>query len=490
MAIVACCLLAAPFERLTALMVLALPLPLMRSHTYKMREDDRRKLTWAATAAGIVGVGWAVSTRYKTARAHEWLVRSGFMIKDMQIGKQFVQWPYQHLSTINLTPTSFHVEVHAMSKEKMDFRFPVVFTIGVRNEPDALERYSRYLLAQYPEKTDALVRGIVEGEARTLAANLSIEDIFSARAAFKSDITAGIQKELDQYGLEVQNSNVEELGDGDDSQYFKSLSQKVEAEAQTKAKIDIAEQRKRGDIGAKEREAETRQRVAVVEAETALVENIRSAEMIKSKAELDKTREEQKRIVQEAALRAEQEVESLRMQMQKEVEERRHDMMLAQQRAEELSRSQVASEVVLKTAEGDANAKRVTADAALYAKQREAQGVEALYAAQAAGLARLVAAFGGDARALLSYTMVEKGVYEKLADANAKAIKDLHPKITVWTNDASKGMDAVSNLGKAVIPMIDTIADQTGYKLPDWMLQKSASAAPTPEEAVAAGKTK
>jgi flotillin len=81
--------------------------------------------------------------------------------------------------------------------------------------------------------------------------------------------------------------------------------------------------------------------------------------------------------------------------------------------------------------------------------------------------------FGGDARALLSYTMLEKGVYEKLAEANAKAIKDLNPKITVWTHDPNNAMSAVQNLGKGIIPMLDTIQDQTGYKLPAWLIEKS-----------------
>ena len=95
-----------------------------------------------------------------------------------------------------------------------------------------------------------------------------------------------------------------------------------------------------------------------------------------------------------------------------------------------------------------------------------------MYSAQAEGLGRLVASFGGDARALLSYTMLEKGIYEKLADANAKAIKDMNPKITVWTHDPNTAMSAIQNLGKGLIPMLDTIEAQTGYKLPGWALEK------------------
>lgn len=44
----------------------------------------------------------------------------------------------------------------------------------------------------------------------------------------------------------------------------------------------MAEQNKKGNIGAKERESETRQRVATVEAEAALVENSRAQDVLKS----------------------------------------------------------------------------------------------------------------------------------------------------------------------------------------------------------------
>ena len=69
--------------------------------------------------------------------------------------------------------------------------------------------------------------------------------------------------------------------------------------------------------------------------------------------------------------------------------------------------------------------------------------------------------------------MLEKGVYEKLAEANAKAIKDMNPKITVWTHDPAQSMAAIQNLGKGLIPMLDTIQDQTGYQLPDWLLSRA-----------------
>lgn len=56
-------------------------------------------------------------------------------------------------------------------------------------------------------------------------------------------------------------------------------------------------------------------------------------------------------------------------------------------------------------------------------------------------------------------------------DWPCQAGSGLNPKITVWTDKADKSMDTIRELGRAVVPMLDTIETQTGYKLPDWMLE-------------------
>jgi flotillin len=435
---------------------------------------------------GLVGLGIAgfALTRYKTSKSNEWLVRTGLGIKDIQIGKKYVQWPFQNIDYINMAPSSFKFSINAMSKEKMEFNFPAVFTIGPKNNPESLTSFSRYLLGQDNDEVNDLIRGIIEGETRSMSANLAIEEIFAGRTEFKKDIVDNVQKQLDQYGLEIFNANIEELKDGDQSNYFKSLSQRIKSEAENRAKTEVAEQNKKGDIGVKEREGETRQQISIIEADTTLVENQRQQQILKSQAELEKTRAEQNLIITQAKIKADNEALIKRMEMEKEVEIKRSHMELEKQRATDFSTIQVKAEIEAKKAEGDANSKKIMADADLYAKQKEAEanlyakkaeaeGVEALYRAQAEGLNKLVASFGGNSQALISYTMLEKGIYEKLAGANAEAIKGLNPKITVWTHDPNQAFNTVQNLSKSVIPMLDTIQEQTNFKLPDFLLQQN-----------------
>jgi flotillin len=438
-----------------------------------MNENETKPVDYKLLVGlGAIGIAGGLATRYKISKSNEWLIKTGLGIKDLQISKTFIQWPFQNIERMTLTPKSYKISINAMSKEKMEFNFPAMFTIGPKNENSHLMNYATYLLPHNEEKIEMLIKGIAEGESRSVAANLSIEDIFSARNEFKKAIVENVQTQLEQYGMTIYNANIEELTDSATSNYFKSLSQKIKADAESRAKIEVSEAHKLGQIGEKERLTETRNRVAELESIAKLSENKRDQEIVKSTADLEKTKAEQNFIVQQAKIISEQEAEIVKMKLLREVESTRSQMELEKQRAVELTKSTVLAETMVKEAEGFVNSERLKADAQLYTKQKEAEGVLALYQAQSEGLHKLVNSFGGDTRALLSYTMLEKGIYEKLAESNAKAIKDLNPKITVWTSNPADSMDTIRQLGKSVIPMLDTIKEQTGYSLPEWALKK------------------
>lgn len=115
-----------------------------------------------------------------------------------------------------------------------------------------------------------------------------------------------------------------------------------------------------------------------------------------------------------------------------------------------------------------------------------------MYKAQSEGLQKLISSFGGDTQSLIQYLMLDKGLYEKLATANASAIKGaslpfsicvdrlgLNPKITVWnTTSGDAGAqggngyaDTVANVLKMLPPVLTTIHDQTGIKPGSWLAQ-------------------
>ena len=57
--------------------------------------------------------------------------------------------------------------------------------------------------------------------AENKTVDMTMEEIFNDRQMFKNTIIKGVQEELDQFGLQVQNANIKELQDTEDSKYFR-----------------------------------------------------------------------------------------------------------------------------------------------------------------------------------------------------------------------------------------------------------------------------
>ena len=297
------------------------------SYLDQQKKEHMKLLRNAAIGASVLGTIGFLFTRYKTSRSNEWLVKTGLLVENMQIGKKFFQLPFQNIQKIEVTPSNYSLHINSMSKEKMEFQFPIVFTLGPKVDNESLTKYATFMLNL--EDKESIIRGIIEGEARSTAAGLSIEDIFTARNDFKNSIIDHVQPQLDQYGIAIYNANIEELKDSETSNYFKSLALRIKAEAENKAKVQVAEQNKIGQIGSKEREAETRQRVASVEAETIIIENQKKQEMLKSEAELEKIKAEQDLITKSAQIKALNESEKIKMAMEKEVQALKLQMEVA-----------------------------------------------------------------------------------------------------------------------------------------------------------------
>lgn len=465
----------------------------------------------AATAATAVGALALAGYRYKVARADQYLVRTGLGIPDVRISKQGMQWPFQTYQFIGLQPINYSFELQAMTSEKMEFLLPGVFTIGPKDDLVALIKYARTLMTnnsdQKHTQIDALVKGVLEGEVRILSAQLTVEEIFNDRKAFKDRIIREVQSELDQFGLIIYNANIKELQDSPGSEYFSYIRQKKRSEAENRAKIDVSEAKKTGDISQKEREAETRQQVAQYESEAVKKENLRKQEVAQSKADLQVIEYEAFQRTEMAKIQTYATTKMKEAELQKEVEQKRVVSETEKLRAVEMSKAQVAAETKSKAAEGEASAMRIKADAELYSKvkaaegeasamqikadaqlyskqkeaeaqlyskQKEANGIYAVLQAQAQGVEALLETFGTNHHLLIQYLMLEKNLYQDLAATNAQAIQGLNPKITIW-NTTSDGKDStvtkpIADIMKMLPPLLTTINDQTGIKPADWLM--------------------
>jgi flotillin len=143
-----------------------------------------------------------------------------------------------------------------------------------------------------------------------------------------------------------------------------------------------------------------------------------------------------------------------------------------------MSTAIVDAEIIKTLADAELYKAKIQADGKLYEKQKDADAVRLTYDAQAGGIQQVHAAFKGDNGALLTYLMLEKGLYQDLAKANAEAIKGLEPKITVWNTGGSDGVDggkAIRDIFQSLPPLLSTINEQTGISPPSWLANMSGT---------------
>nr|OQO20861.1 hypothetical protein B0A51_12110 [Rachicladosporium sp. CCFEE 5018] len=455
---------------------------------------------------------------FHVSEPNSYLAVTGAGIDKVKIVKKALILPFQKVAKISITPFDFSMALQAMTSEKLQFSLPAVFTIGPLDEVSALEKYAVLLTGdsdgQLKSTTKSgsigtgrnhvqdIVKGIIEGETRSIVSNMTMEELFNNRRLFKTQVIECVQKELDQFGLRIYNANVKELQDLGDSRYFESLSRKAHEGAQSQAQVDVANARMIGQVGEAEKQGETKQRIAKVNAQTAVLETERKVEKAVADQKL-KTKEIQiQRELNLAQIAAERAAQQTDAELQRGVEEKRAGMELERLRATTVTQAKIAREsaeqkaladylsntkktdaaLYQQRAEADAVAYRGTKDAEVAAllKERDAQANYIVKQKEAAGIAETAKAYGelakvlGGPQGLMQYLMLQNNTYEKLANANAKAINGLQPKINVWNTGASgaEGVDSMApirNLFQTLPPLLSTIQDQTGMQPPSWL---------------------
>lgn len=291
--------------------------------------------------------------------------------------------------------------------------------------------------------------------------------------------------------LSSYNANVKELQDTPGSEYFKFLSRKAHEGASNQAKIDVANARMLGEIGESEKKGKARQEISKIDAQTAVLETERKSEKAKADAALATTQTKLDMNIKLAQIQATRESEAKDAELQRTVETKRAEMELERRRATDVVRAKIDREAKQQAADADYYRATKSADAALYQVNKEAEGGNfrimreadaAFYAKkkEAEGINEMAKAYGelanvlGGPSGLLQYMMLQSGTYEKLANANAKAINGLQPKISVWNTGAGSEADStapIRNLLQSLPPLLQTVQEQTGIAPPTWLAQ-------------------
>ena len=282
-------------------------------------------------------------------------------------GAAFV-WPlFQDYAYLDLTPISIEIPLQgALSRENIRISAPSTFTVGISTEPVIMKNAAERLLGLNLSDVRKVAEDIIFGQFRATIATMNIEEINKDREKFQSAVMESVEVELAKVGLRVINVNIKDIDD--ESGYIKALGQKAASEAINQARIDVAEQEKKGQTGVAEAEkekniaislagkeqrigvakaekeqsigvaeAEKEQRIGVASAEAEAVKGENVARQVKAQSEAE-LREK----VAEADKRGEQRRQALREQQDRAVAEACEDRpvdpeweaLIAQARAE------------------------------------------------------------------------------------------------------------------------------------------------------------
>jgi len=438
-------------------------------------------------------------------------------------------WPLiQDYSYMSLTPITINIPLQkALSMQNIRIDVPSTFTIGISTETDIMTNAAERLLNLDQKEIEEMAKEIIFGQLRLTVASLTIEQINQDRESFLEAIRSNVAPELSKVGLYLINVNITDITD--ESDYIESIGKKAAAEAINQARIDVAEQDKKGAIGQaeanrikdirvaenvaesekgqkkadadrrifvqqQETEATIGEAVATKEKDINVAENVAEAEKGKKKAEADRRiyvqQQEAEAVSGEniakaniAASEAElakkeaeahQKGEVARREAEVEIQKAQYKAEQERLNAEEVVKQEIDKRKIEIAAE--AKAERIRreakgeADGILFKYEAEARGIKQVLESKAAGYLDLINSCNGDARAVATLLITEK--LEEIVTMQVEAIKNLKiDKITVWdsgSGDGSSTSNFMSNMIRCLPPLHD-VAKMAGIELPTYL---------------------
>jgi flotillin len=278
---------------------------------------DLPEIPWPAVmaiAVGLVAFGllMLVVKRYKRCPSNRVLViygktGGGNAARCVHGGAAFVVPLIQDYDYLNLDPIQIEVPLKgALSMENIRVNVPSVFTVAIGTDAETMQNAAIRLLNLGTQEIKEQARDIIFGQLRQVIASMRIEDINRDRDKFLENIQKSLEPELKKIGLVLINVNITDITD--ESGYIEAIGRKAAAVAIQQAKIDVAEQEKKGQIGVAEAEREK----AIAVANATKIREIGTREATREQAikvaQLDKEREvgeqtahfEQEALVKEA----------------------------------------------------------------------------------------------------------------------------------------------------------------------------------------------
>ncbi len=411
-------------------------------------------------------------------------------------GAAFI-WPIiQSVAYLDLTPLSISVDLtNALSRQNIRIDVPSRFTVGISTEPGVMQNAAERLLGLKLQEIQELAKDIIFGQLRLVIATMDIEEINTDRDKFLEAVSGNVETELKKIGLRLINVNVTDITD--ESGYITALGREAAAKAINDAKRSVAEADREGAIGEANANRDRRIQVAMADSEAIKGENAAKAEIAAS----DATRRELEAESNRRAVSAEKIAAAKALEEAYAAEQAAELARAARERATLEADVLVKAEIekrqkeIAAEAEAEQLRRRARGEAdAIFAKmEAESRGIQEILTKQAAGLAEVVKAAGGNSSDAIRLMIADK--LEDLVKIQVEAVKNLKiDKITVWDgmggkDGASSTANFLSGLMKSIPPM-NELFKMAGMELPEYLGRATEEAAPAeakaPTEAAAA----
>ncbi len=427
---------------------------------------------------------------YKKCKPNELLVVYGTGVgkgtsKVIHGGGVLIVPGLQDYKRLSLIPLDYDVNLKdALSSNSIRLDLPVSCTVAIGTTPELSSNAAERLLGLSIAEITSAAKNITVGQLRAAVSMMTIEEINTDREKFLTQINTNIADEISKIGLCVVNINVKDITD--QSGYIEAIGKKAASTAVQQARVDVAEQEKRGAIGMEKAKRQQEQEVAI--------QSARSDEAI-SKTNAEKTsyvaaREaEETEAVNESKVKiaesdaklliaqaaADQSSKVSQEKSNKAIYDAKKDSELSKQRAEDVVTEMIEAEKKVEAANGQAKSigiiAKAEADALILKFEAEAKGVLSVLEAKSTGYEKLAKSLGG-AQNIAQIEMIEK--MESIVALQMEAIGKMKiDKITVWDGGQSNGQGGgLKGLMKDLLTMgapMHELAESVGMKLPALM---------------------
>ncbi len=324
-------------------------------------------ILWLIAAVIVVFIlYWVMHWLYRRSTKEVAFVRTGFLGEKVVINGGAFVWPIIHdITPVNMNSLQLAVtrerDEALITRDRMRIDVDAEFYVRVKQVPDAVSLAASTLghRTLEPERIHSLLSGKFVSALRTVASQMTLEEVHEDRNSYVARVKDMAQDGLDTNGLELESVAITDI-DQTDIQYFnpsnrfdaEGLTQVIEAvESRRKLRNDI-EQDATIQIRARNLQAEREALDIERQSEEARLEQERDIEFRRAqqRAELARERSEQEKEGEQATLANREAVETARIAQERQISEAR----IASEREirqREIERQRVVEEAEIATKE-------------------------------------------------------------------------------------------------------------------------------------------